>query len=161
MICGWIPSWQYTVQMQNVLLHLRQLRRETRQVEEINEDVKRSRDSHATQSTRYRLPQETELPTDCHHFNQVTMAVTAQLVEAVKHLIVSIDIKHGTEESEELSQWLQIWKSEQEDLGLITLETLGQWCRATTGQAGTLILDREDSGHRYFIYQMTHCGYCE
>ena len=96
----------------------------------------------------------------CKELSLQTIAATAQLSEAVKHLIVSINIKHGTDEAEQLSQWLQIWKSELDDMGPITLETLGQWCRATTGQAGTLVLDREDSGHRYFIYQMTHCGYC-
>lgn len=55
--------------------------------------------------------------------------------------------------------WLHITNSQNADLGGVSSETLGQWCRATTGQAGTLRLDREDGGTKLYVYDMMPCRY--
>ena len=77
-----------------------------------------------------------------------------------KSLFVLIsNVNHGLEAPEQTAEWLHLSTSQNADLGGVSSETLGQWCRATTGQAGTLRLDREDSGTKLYVYDMRLCGY--
>jgi hypothetical protein len=76
-----------------------------------------------------------------------------------KALLVSLDQNHGTAEPEALVLWLHISSAQHSALDGISRKTLAQWCRATTGQAGVLRFDRQDSGQEFFVFDMKSCGY--
>jgi hypothetical protein len=77
-----------------------------------------------------------------------------------KVLIVFIDTRHGTGGPEKVVPWLLISDEQHEQLGGLSMDTLAQWCRATTGQAGVLRLDWQNSGTESFTFKMRPCGFC-
>jgi hypothetical protein len=77
-----------------------------------------------------------------------------------KVLIVFIDTRHGTGKPEKVVPWLLISDEQHEQLGGLSMDTLAQWRRATTGQAGVLRLDWQNSGTESFTFEMRTCGFC-
>jgi hypothetical protein len=79
-----------------------------------------------------------------------------------KEIYVRLDENYGNPLKAEKSLifWLYISHLTNEELGGLSPSTLGQYCRATTGQAGVLLLVWEDQWEMRFQFDMKPCGFC-
>jgi hypothetical protein len=104
--------------------------------------------------TAYRIASNGLATSDCAKMTVI------HVPDSHKVLIVFLDTRHGTGKPEKVVPWLLISDEQHEQLGGLSMDTLAQWCRATTGQAGVLRLDWQNSGTESFTFEMRPCGFC-